>query len=480
MNNKIFDINYNNLYKEIEPIIIKLEHDYDFIGLTKQNFHNLINCELKLCIELYNVNSKVPFDMFFEDRMVTALNFYIMDKIKKNKSIDIINNYIKKHLNNTDSFDLNLLTLKKLSNFLTDINYIPNIDTCINIINSNKQLNNLLKNIVKYNDIENLIKDDISISFIDAYCTKNNIDINNINDDSLDFGYSENILTDYLHAINQPLLTVEEERELAIQISLGNKQAKNIFIEKNLKLVVSVAKRYLGQGLSLMDLIQEGNLGLMIAVDRFDVKKGYRFSSYAVHWIKQSIILSIAKTGRNIRIPSYLNLKVGKFKEAQKSLEIKLNREPSIDEIANELKITVQQAIKIHKLLNDTVSLNYIVKESEEDEFENFISNDKITLEDSIISDLMPDQIKSLLEKCNLTEREILILTMRFGLNGNKPMSGEEIGKAFGITRERVRQILNRTLSKIRNSKNIIGFAELTEDPEYSLKSIEKLKTNKK
>lgn len=484
MNNKNLDINYNELHKKIEPIIIKLEQEYDFIGLSKEKFYNLINNEIKQCINLYNKNLKIPFDTFFEDRLILSLNRYIKETIKKTKSIDIINNYITKYINNTNNFNLNLLSLKKLNDFFNNINYIPTIDICIKIINLNEQLRDLLQNIVNHKNIENLISDDISVAFIDAYCTTNNINLNDINDceindDSLDFGYSENIVTTYLHEIDQPLLTCEEEKELAIQISLGNKQAKNLFIERNLRLVVSIAKRYLGQGLSLMDLIQEGNLGLMVAVDRFDVKKGYKFSSYATHWIKQSIILAIAKKGRNIRIPAYLNIKIGNFKENTRMLEKKLNREPTIDEIANELNISLQEATKLNKLLTDTISLNYLIGDSEEDEFEDFIlTND--SLEDSIISNMIPNQIQSLLEECNLTERELLILTMHFGLNDNKPISGEKIGKMLGITRERVRQILNKTLLKIRKSKNIIQFAELTENPEHSLNSIEKLKNIKK
>ena len=268
-------------------------------------------------------------------------------------------------------------------------------------------------------------------------------------------------IREYLKEIGSiALLTPEEESDLARRKSEGDVEAGRKLVEANLRLVVSIAKRYTGRGMSFLDLVQEGNLGLMKAVEKFDYAKGYRLSTYATWWVKQSITRSLADQSRTIRLPVHMVEAVNKIRRAQRSLSVKLGREPSMEEVAEEVNMSGKRVAGLIQASGDTVSLETPVGDEEGSNLGDFVADDaNASTEDKAESFLLREEIDSMLQGLNPREREVIIL--RFGLETGHPLTLEEVGKRFNVTRERIRQIETAALRKLRNpskSKKIRDF----------------------
>lgn len=255
----------------------------------------------------------------------------------------------------------------------------------------------------------------------------------------------------YLKEIGKvPLLSAEEEIELAKRMEEGDEEAKKKLAEANLRLVVSIAKRYVGRGMLFLDLIQEGNLGLIKAVEKFDYRKGYKFSTYATWWIRQAITRAIADQARTIRIPVHMVETINKLIRVSRQLLQELGREPQPEEIAEVMEIPVERVREILKISQEPVSLETPIGEEEDSHLGDFIQDDNVPVPaDAAAFTLLKEQLVEVLD--TLTEREKKVLTLRFGLEDGRARTLEEVGKEFNVTRERIRQIEAKALRKLRH-----------------------------
>lgn len=275
------------------------------------------------------------------------------------------------------------------------------------------------------------------------------IDLNAVN--LLDGIGTEDPVRMYLKEIGTvPLLSAEEEQALAKKKSEGDQHAKDRLIEANLRLVVSIAKRYTGRGMSFLDLVQEGNLGLIKGVEKFDYTKGYKLSTYATWWIRQSVTRALADQARTIRVPVHMVETINKMSKMQRKLTLELGYEPSVPELAKALDMTEEKVMEIMQIAREPASLETPIGEEDDSNLGDFVAdNNIVTPEENVESVMLREHIDSLLK--DLKERERQVIILRFGLEDGHPRTLEEVGKEFNVTRERIRQIEAKALRKLRN-----------------------------
>ena len=264
-----------------------------------------------------------------------------------------------------------------------------------------------------------------------------------------------NSFNDYLKEISTfPLLSNEEEKEEFIKLKNGNLESKEKIINSNLRLVIYIAKMYINKGLSLEDLIQEGNLGLLKAVDMFDIDKGFKFSTYAFWWIKQAVTRAIADKGRAIRLPVHVVESITNYKKAVKKLSDRFNRNPTHEEIAEEMNVPLEKVLELEKHQYEIVSLSMPIGEEKDTQLGDFIPSENKAPDEETFDKMLPEKLKDALLDSNLTDRELTVIMYRFGFIDNKEFTLEEIGSKFGLTRERIRQIETKALIKLKRSKS--------------------------
>ena len=304
--------------------------------------------------------------------------------------------------------------------------------------------------------VELLMAEPDAENFSDEWLEDNDDSVMAETSSYLDEDVADDSVRLYLREIGKiPLLSADEELALAKRVSAGDKDAKDKMAEANMRLVVSIAKRYVGRGLDLLDLIQEGNTGLLRAVEKFDPDKGFKFSTYATWWIRQAITRAIADQARTIRIPVHMVETINKLLRTQRRLTQELNREPTNEEIAQAMEIDVDKVEHIMKIKQDISSLDASIRDDEDDSvLADFIEDeDTVTPEESATSQLLKEQVKDMLN--SLTEREQKIIKLRFGLaEDGKSHTLEEVGQEFAVTRERIRQIEAKALAKLRKHRD--------------------------
>ena len=332
----------------------------------------------------------------------------------------------------------NVLEYQEINDFLADMEITAdNIEHIYEFLEANNV------DVLRMSDVENLNNED---DLLDEPEDLANIDL------SVPDGVGlEDPVRMYLKEIGKvPLLNAEEEMELAKRIEQGDEKAKKRLSEANLRLVVSIAKRYVGRGMQFLDLIQEGNLGLIKAVEKFDYRKGYKFSTYATWWIRQAITRAIADQARTIRIPVHMVETINKLIRVQRQLLQELGREPYPEEIAKEMRLPVERVREIQKIAQEPVSIETPIGEEEDSHLGDFIPDENMPApSEAAAFTVLKEQLFEVLD--TLTEREQRVLRLRFGLDDGRARTLEEVGKEFNVTRERIRQIEAKALRKLRH-----------------------------
>lgn len=402
-------------------------------------------------------------DLVFLENLDLYVNTYL-SKLYNNKKkfIEVVSKFINKNIKIKDSYDDCLKEINKLIIFFNKLNVVYNLNFFIELIKTNSILSSILNIIVQ--EKAKFINDDLLLSLIEAYCILNDIKIKEV-----DYSYSNNSQVNdsfrmYLNDIERPILSEELEKVLLVEIKKGNKDARQLFIESNLRLVVSVAKKYTLSNLELLDLIQEGNIGLIKAVDRFDISQNLRFSTYAVYWIKQAIVRALKNKSRSIRIPVYLQDSFSNFQKVYISLSEQLGRRPTYQEIAENMQISLFQAESLVKLISgehNIISLDDHIN-NDDDEYSDYNSlliDPNTDIENDLETKEFKTDIINMLEQCGLSKKEIVVILLRYGFYDGEAKNLEEISNILKITHERARQLEAIAIKKISTSSYIDQFA---------------------
>lgn len=480
----ISELSIEDIYNILSPLFNKTYKKFSFVSMTEEEYNLMVRNAILESISAYDGSCD------YKKYILRKISKSILNKIKEDigdpsKSFDIINGYINQEFPRNIDYDNAINSFNKLENFLELCNFILNADIIEKLINENKLIIKFLNAIFEM-DKDEIIDgkfdesySELIVSFIEIYCKKNNIKIKEVELKYEDFGAfaSQDSTSIYLKEIqNYGRYSKEEELEIITRIKNGDIKARNEFLEHNLRLVVSVAKKYQGRNIPLIDLIQEGNIGLMKALDEFDINKGCKFGTYATNWITAFITRYIADKSRNIRLPVNFYYEISNFRKIKTHLERELGREPTILELVRKTGKDKDTILRYFAYLNDTKSLDDKVGEKEDTDFSYFIPSKDESLEKSAIKKDLSIRISGLLKKCNLSDKEIDVLSSRYGLNGGDVLTLEELGSKYNVTRERIRQIETKALKKIRNSSHVKKLVDFTDDPVNAMNNLMKMR----
>lgn len=478
---QIKKLNTKEIAESLAVEIDKIYSSISYIGMNKKAFYELVQKEITKSKKDYSGN--IDYIEYIKNKIQQELIKQIIKMLADtDTAVQIINNYANLYLSNDITNNSAIKNLYKLDKLFETYNYIPSPDVLLKLLDSNQIIFssvtiifNKYKNVIISGNLEKVFDTTTIIQLVEAYLIMNNIEIkeepeNKEEETDNDYMTADDVKM-YLQEISRiPLLTPEEERYLAKRISQGDMAAREKFIESNLRLVVKMAKKYVDRGLALLDLIQEGNTGLIIAADRFDVKRNTRFSTYATSWIRQAITRAITDKGRNIRISSHLYYKMAKYRKIESILENELHRKPTTKEIAKRMGITETQAENIVTWQNDTLSMNYTSNDDEDNKLEEIISSQDDGPETIAFTNDMQKEVRQILDECSsLTPNERTVIIKRFGLEDNISLTLEETGKIIGVSRERTRQIEEKALTKLRSFHKTRRLAAYTQYPDKSL-----------
>ena len=477
-------LSIDDIYNILSPFFNKTYKKFSFVNMTEEEYDLIVRKSILESISAYDGSGD------YKKYILRRISKNILTKIQEDindpsKAFNIINGYINQEFSKNIDYDNAINSFNKLESFLELCDFILSTDIIEKLVSENTLIMKLLNAIFEM-DRDEIVNgkfdesySELIVSFIEIYCKKNNIKIKEVELKYEDIGAfaSQDSTSIYLKEIqNYGRYSKEEELEIITKIKNGDMKARNEFLEQNLRLVVSIAKKYQGRNIPLIDLIQEGNIGLMKALDEFDINKGCKFSTYATNWITAFIRRYIADKSRNIRLPVNFYYEISNFMKIKNRLERELGREPNILELARKTGKDKDTILRYFVYLNDTKSLDDKVGEKEDTDFSYFIPSKDESLEKSAIKKDLSTRMSELLKECNLNEREIDVLSSRYGLNGIDVLTLEEIGQKYGVTRERIRQIETRALKKIRNSTYVKKFADFTDDPVNAMNNLMKMR----
>ena len=482
--NNIAKLDINDIYNMFSSSFNKIYKKYSFINIDRNEFKSMVRETIN------ETKNNYDGEIEYEKYLIKALNRKILGLIRldmkdQTKLFDIINNYINQEFSKDIDYNSAINSFDKLENFLELCECSLTLDIIERLVKENSLINKLLITIYEvdrediFNDSYEGTYNDLVVYFIQMFCKVHNIKIKENEIKYSDMGaFASRSSTDiYLREIqNYKLLTREEELDMIKRYKSGEIEVRDEFLSRNLKLVVSIAKKYLGRGVALTDLIQEGNMGLMKALDEFDLSRECRFSTYATNWIKSYITRYIAGKSRNISLPNHFFYELGIFRKVYTNLEKQLDRKPTISELADKTGKNKDVVLRYFDYLNDTKSLSDKVGDEDDTEFSYFIPSSDESLETIAIKKDLSSGLTELLNKCHLKPRELEVLMLRYGLNGDDPLTLEEIGRKYNLTRERVRQMESSALMRIRRSPYVKLFAEYTSNPAKSMENIKKMR----
>ena len=456
-------------------IINNIKQKYLSLGLTDKEITSVITTYLKS-----NQFENNAIDNNIENEITTKSNEYIKNQIE-NKNYDTILRYITSRLTLKDNKKDCISELNKIKEFCITTNITPDIDLYNELINSSLIIKELIAIIIaehiediEQNKISKITKNQFVKELIEAYCVSSSLtseyELLEQNDDSSPM--IEDMYRQYLSEITKKPLTPEQEKEYWIRIKNGDKLAYDEFVECNLRLVISIAKRYHSYELDKLDLVQEGNIGLIKAMQKFDPDKGNKFSTYATWWIRQGITRAIADTGRTIRIPVHQTQKVAKYKKTIEELQMELKMTPTREQIRERLGWTEREYNRIEIDAQDVVSLNQLVGgEDNETELIEFIPTEELAPETAYLESTHEQEIILMFIRSSLTLREMMVLSKRNGMDNGVQKTLEVVGQMMGVTRERIRQIEAKGLRKLKNSQEASALYNNTEIKIYSNKN---------
>lgn len=453
----------NNLLTCLYPLCDKTYKKFKFMNIDEETFKSLFFREVKRTIYNMDLNkiSNVTFKKYFSCLFQNKL-FEYASKLTELGDYSVVTNYINSNCKNTQNKEEILKNLNSLSLLLKKINcfnekvllgaykesrklrtYIVQIlneleDNELDVLKNNEYLWKMLSFYFELNNI--YLEDDIALE----------IPVNEEEEENISTEYDTNLVKQYFKEIGKyKILTVPLEKELFIKYKNGDMKARELLINSNLRLVASIARKYLGRGISYMDLIQAGNLGLIDAVENFDVDRGFRFTTFATARIIRPILQEIEKHGRNIKLPNKIYTDIQKLTKITRELTIDLKREPTLEELAQKMDKSVTEIAELKLIKDDTVSLNQSVTEEDDAVLLDFIKSDENVEEQVMISSVATD-LMDFINSGILEPRERDVITYRYGLNGKTPLQLEEIGKILNISRQRVCVIEQKVLKKLR------------------------------
>lgn len=470
----------DEVFSSLLPTIKNIYKAFKYTGISFDDYSDIVLDEIS------EMDGKVE-ETVFKNKLKKRMNNEVSKMLTDSDTASrIISSYLDVKVPKVDSYESAMKAFKKLDSFFSKYDFFMGRELLIDLLSNNEKFSSMTSYILKEKEkdialgkSEDIFDSDFLIYTVKTYFELHGMPIKERKEeiDMIGFDSSSDldIVSLYINELNAPLLSEDEEKALLVKIKQGDMEAREKFIESNLRLVVSVAKKFLGRGVPFLDLVQEGNLGLMKAIDKFDLSYDVRFSTYAVYRIKMFVSRAIADQSRNIRVPISRQDELYSYMTNIDNLEKKFGMNLSIDEISMMLGKSVDKIRELESLKNDTVSINALVGKDNDTELGEFLSTSE-SIEDEVIDSFLPEQIMELLKKSKLSEREKDVLLSRFGIGRSHVWQLKELSKKYGVSKAWIGQVELNALEKLRRLKSIEQFSVYMDNPDLALRNLEEFR----